>query len=167
MDTSAIADTTLTESWRSTTSGYTDRGCSGCGDATGCVRNGIGCQFLGGSGVHGDHDTWIEGWYRFSGDGGDALPLAPPGGNRCGFGATGWLAGCDGTNTTCSALGMYPSVKQAMTKATVCFKNGESDPCYYHTKVSVVSCRYHHFMMLQLPSFPDRWRLQVSSSMLR
>ena len=32
-------------------------------------------------------------WYRFSGAGGNALPLRSPGSHRCGTSATGWLSG--------------------------------------------------------------------------
>tara|TARA_B110000208_G_scaffold141306_1_gene170540 strand:+ start:208 stop:3108 length:2901 start_codon:yes stop_codon:yes gene_type:complete len=49
-----------------------------------------------------------EGWYRFLGAGGDALPTSPPGEFHCGTQAAGWLSDwpygnlrCDGDGTVC------------------------------------------------------------------
>ena len=78
--------TTLNDAYRATSHATTVRHCD---SATG--------ESPPGTGVGGGR------WYRFSGAGGDALPLSPPGSLHCGTDATGWLSGWDGgVGTGCS-----------------------------------------------------------------
>lgn len=82
-----------------------------------------------------------EHWIRFTGKGGDALPLTPDqihGVHRCGTDSTGWLSGCPRnagghelsngkiyrgpTDYRCSTPGRYPTVRgpYLMHPATFC-----------------------------------------------
>ena len=156
--------TTLADAWRSTTSGYTDRSCPqfACDRDPDCTWNGEGCQYGSGSGIHGDHDYWTSGWYRFSTPSGDSsmltLPLHPPGGVRSGVANTGWLSGCgENPPATCSAVGVLPDTADGVTEATACFNNGSAEPCGFHVQIGTVNCGT--FYLWRLPPFPERWRI--------
>jgi hypothetical protein len=87
--------TTLNDPWRTADPlnglpGYCDHSdCNGALYSTSYPFTGVG----------GAHDAWGQmqgGWYRFTGTGGDALPLTPPTGNGCSSSVRGgWLSGWD------------------------------------------------------------------------
>ena len=83
-------------------------------------------------------------WYRFSGAGGDALPLKPPGGLHCGTGGAGWLSAFPSSNagsppTTYTTPGVYPA--SGIATGTVCFDHGTSAVDAYPCKESVKSVK--------------------------
>jgi hypothetical protein len=89
---------------------------------------------MGGGGGH---------WYRFSGDGGDALPRQRPGVNHCGSASTGWLSGWDASGAPphdFSQEGIYPSVADGVVERTACIDLDSNDPCGFHVGVGVVQC---------------------------
>ena len=103
-----------------------------------------------------------DGWYRFGGAGGDALPLRPPGGAHCGTEMAGWLSGWNapsgcvypnctppkGYNTT----GRYPAATEGVAEMTACFDAsypGQHEQCFWHVLVGVVRC--DGFLLWRLP----------------
>eukprot|EP01047_Picozoa_sp_COSAG01_P067313 COSAG01_NODE_9481_length_2435_cov_2.250856_2_plen_183_part_00 len=153
--------TTLTDAYRATSTGSGHH--YDCAGATG-----PGGRYVG-TGVGGG------GWYRFSGAGGDALPLQPPGPNQCGTDYTGWLTGWDGgggagtgctspgnavyttTGPPCgySTPGRYPAAAEGVAEMTACFdESGTSggEECVYHAAVGVVMC--DGFLLWRLPYAP-------------
>eukprot|EP01051_Picozoa_sp_SAG22_P024280 SAG22_NODE_6662_length_825_cov_2.140496_1_plen_153_part_00 len=83
-------------------------------------------------------------WYRFDGDGGDALPLTSPGQNHCGTSYTGWLSGWTEVGAPLGSFnerGRYPTVAEGVVEMTVCFDYASGGgPCHGHTTVGVVHC---------------------------
>eukprot|EP00315_Gephyrocapsa_oceanica_P049395 CAMPEP_0185529344 /NCGR_PEP_ID=MMETSP1366-20130426/101170_1 /TAXON_ID=38817 /ORGANISM="Gephyrocapsa oceanica, Strain RCC1303" /LENGTH=424 /DNA_ID=CAMNT_0028140957 /DNA_START=1 /DNA_END=1271 /DNA_ORIENTATION=+ len=103
-------------------------------------------------GGHSDFD-WNEGWYRFNGSAGDALPRQSPGKRHCGMYAVGWLSSCSGHNGHCSSPGRYPDVRDGVQRATVCFDYTSYNPCSYNVReAKVVNCG--SFLLWYLPAFP-------------
>ena len=96
----------------------------------------------------GDHDDagLAEGWYRFEGASGDAIPLynpAPNGTGGCGTSQPGWLSGCDAWTDTpeswaCSTNGTYPEFG-GWQNLTVCFSDS-TYPCRTAVRVDVTNC---------------------------
>jgi hypothetical protein len=143
--------TTLSDAYRATST-------------TGDVNH-FDCEGASGTGVGGG------GWYRFSGAGGDALPLQPGGyAYHCGTALAGWLSGWDGgggTGTGCSqnpasqggsttgppcgysTPGRYPAAAEGVVEMTVCFDGGTSSKCMNHAVVGVVMC--DGFLLWRLP----------------
>ncbi len=113
------------------------------------------------SGAYGSHcdqssGTGVGGgrWYRFSGTGGDALPLTTPGHDMCGTRSAGWLAGWgDATDppNMYSEVGWYPAAEEGVVEMTVCFDNN-GQHCYAHVQVEVVRCS--SFLLWRLPDTP-------------
>jgi hypothetical protein len=117
--------TTLTDGWRSTSTGRSNHCDSSNGSGDSSNPTGVG----------GGH------WYRFAGPGGDALPLSNPGTNHCGTHGTGWLSGWTGAGfppTSYSAAGRYPVALEGAVEMVVCFDDG--NPCGLHGVVGVVRC---------------------------
>eukprot|EP01046_Picozoa_sp_COSAG06_P004682 COSAG06_NODE_199_length_20418_cov_43.318421_15_plen_260_part_00 len=125
---------TLIDAWRSVTNGHNGEVIAdkaSCNDA-----------WAHGTGVGGER------WYRFTGDGGNALPLTTPGPDHCGASFPGWLAGgIDG------GQGRYPAAGEGVAEMTVCFDGGTGIPvCYsegYRVTVGVVRCE--RFLLWRLP----------------
>ena len=127
-----------------------------CHTATTCDPNSSHCYRA--TGVGGG------GWYRFTGAGGDAMALTPPGSFHCGAFGTGWLSGWNtsgGTGAGCNGLdggtgppcgfsmaGRYPTMAEGVVEMTACF---DWDPrvCDHHISVGVVRCT--DFLLWQLP----------------
>jgi hypothetical protein len=106
----------------------------------------------------GVHMTGVGGdnWYRFVGDGGDALPLAPPEGhNYCSTNTGGWLTGWGGRSDEIlgqyNGAGRYPSAAEGIVSMTACF-GGRADPCQSAESVRVVRC--DDFLLFRLPYAP-------------
>lgn len=124
------------------------------------------------------HGTRVGGdkWYRFSGMGGDALPLQPPVPMRCGTYFTGWLSGwsaSDGVGPGCKFLGghrsgppcnytkigRYPATKDGVVERTVCFQDTcargnwwEPIDCMTCAKIlDIKVARCAGFLLWQLP----------------
>jgi hypothetical protein len=113
-------------------------------------------------------------WYRFTGGGGDALPLTSPGARHCGVSLPGWLSGWDsrtdgymGTDgimggisgrtdsqhQTYSGRGRYPTAAEGVVERTVCFDAGYGQTCNHHvSSVGVVHCG--SFFLWRLPYMP-------------
>ena len=68
-------------------------------------------------------------WYRFYGDAGRRMPTAPPGPERCGTQAAGWLAT------------LHPPVGAAPRKGFVCFEDASST-CNATAEIEVCACSY-------------------------
>jgi hypothetical protein len=138
--------TTLSDAYRATSAGPGTHGdCVARGPCTRapCFRAN------GGTGVGGG------GWYRFSGPGGDALPLHSPGENHCGTDLTGWLSGWDGTGhpeANYITPGHYPTAAEGVVEMTVCFdfsRRSGNAHCIGPVKVGVVMC--DGFLLWRLP----------------
>ena len=109
-------------------------------------------------------DVGGGGWYRFSGAGGDALPLQPPGPGHCGTDHTGWLSGWGGGGgagvappQSYSTPGRYPAAAEGVAEMTVCFDDnhdGNGHPkCLEPVAVGVVMC--DGFLLWRLPYTPS------------
>ena len=120
------------------------------------TENGYGCSYYDNTGVGADR------WYRFIGDGGTSLPLAPP--TRaspwaaCGYSRPGWLSGWNASSPGpppqgYDSQGSLPSAADGAVERTVCFVGGggerETGTCVQHAAVGVVRC----------PAGPVLWRL--------
>ena len=128
-----------------------------------------------GTAAYGPYSTTGVGednWYRFTGPGGDALPLLPPGGDQCGTHHAGWLSGWpdpDAPDRSYSGEGRYPTVAEGVVEMTVCFDGPEWShhhghyTCYQHTSVAVVRC--DEFLLWRLPSLPcEDWYRESSGA---
>ena len=83
-------------------------------------------------------------WYRFTGPGGDAMPLSHPGDYQCGSAQPGWLT--DGSRVP----GRYPSVEEGVMDMIVCFDRSDAGaPCNAVATVGVVRCA--EFFLWRLP----------------
>ena len=112
-----------------------------------------------GPGSHTDYGR-VTGWYRFTGVGGDAMPLETPGGEHCGSPRSGWLSGWSGemvgattAHTTYSGHGRYPAAGEGIVEMTVCFDAGGAYSCSNHAAVGVVRC--NGFLLWRLPTLAD------------
>eukprot|EP01049_Picozoa_sp_SAG25_P020077 SAG25_NODE_6682_length_538_cov_1.735763_1_plen_148_part_00 len=125
--------TTITDSWRATSTG---------------------------SGSHHDDGNGVAGvgggrWYRFASASGGALglPLSSPGGYHCGTSQPGWLTGWSGAGdppSSFSAAGRYPAVAEGVVEMTACFNSGSMLGCGNgHVIVGVVRCG--NFLLWRLP----------------
>ena len=78
----------------------------------------------------GQHSTGVggDGWYRFVGTGGDALPLNPPSTDHCGTNYGGWLSGSlangEAPPRAYTVGGRYPRAVEGVVDMTTCFSNG-------------------------------------------
>jgi len=87
-----------------------------------------------------------QGWYRVTGEAGDALPDEAPGDWLCGTLAPGWLNG------------KHPAVEDGEVDRTVCFQYtndllGTRNECHWEVDVSVINCG--DFFVYNLPGTPD------------
>ena len=148
----------LDDHWRATTHG----GTGPVGGYSGDVSNASGtttvaCRKVA-TGVGGGQ------WYRFSGSGGDALPLRSPHCLHCGTDRVGWLSAWPPWNpatggpppSSYAVPGVYPTAAVGVINATVCFEYcdaGHAGPCREHRVVRVVNCSA--FLLWQLQWAPD------------
>eukprot|EP01047_Picozoa_sp_COSAG01_P054903 COSAG01_NODE_6052_length_3878_cov_97.784334_3_plen_643_part_00 len=142
---------TLNDGWRSTDTGYSPGGVGGVimSDHARC-NSGFGVTRIRG-----------ERWYRFTGLGGDALPLTTAGFRHCGTTDTGWLSGWtqpgQAPPRSYTGAGKYPVAAQGVVEMTACFDQMigalDNNPCGQHVQVGVVQCE--GFLLWRLPESPS------------
>jgi len=110
-----------------------------------------------GDGVTGVGD---DGWYRFAGDGGNALALQPPGNRHCGTYGAGWLSDwspdAGKPPMDYSEAGTLPGAADGVVEMVACF-DGSNAPdtsytCSSRETVGVVWC--DGFWLFRLPYAP-------------
>eukprot|EP01045_Picozoa_sp_COSAG04_P031697 COSAG04_NODE_5953_length_1448_cov_2.212009_1_plen_296_part_10 len=145
--------TTLDDPWRAVSHGGAGPAGGYAGDVQNASSTAAACRPKA-TGVGGGR------WYRFTGAGGDALPLRSPHCLHCGSDRTGWLSGwAPGAGTPPSdfdGAGAYPSTDDGVTNATACFAYcdaGQAGPCRASRTIGVVNCS--DFLLWRLPWAPD------------
>ena len=121
--------TTLDQPWRSVSNNASFFWTDGDGMKNGTLHPGspISCGY---------HSTGVGGsrWYRFTGKGGDSLPVKRPPQDHCGTHRGGWLSGCDLKQKwsctcnckqpgagDCEAPGRYPTAAEGRVTVPICF----------------------------------------------